>query len=112
MCLAAEYQVPIEELQQFVSSQVEELLRIAEGREFTILYIHSETAVFEDNPLVFVPLRRVYESLPLPFRQRIRDVFVLHPSIVLRMGLWVMARWLSERYERVVERGRERGRER
>ena len=76
---------------------MDELLPIAEDKEFTILYIHSETAIFEDNPFIFVPVRRVYESLPLSFRQRIGDVFVLHPSLVLRMGLWMMGRWLSER---------------
>ncbi|CAI5457976.1 unnamed protein product [Closterium sp. Yama58-4] len=95
---------PTDHVERYIHHKLHELFSLAgPDRHVSILYIHTECESLNANPLALLTFRDIFQGLPPNLRQRVGAVYILHPSLTLRVGLWLMSPWLSDSlYSRVV----------
>ncbi|CAI5999622.1 unnamed protein product [Closterium sp. NIES-65] len=93
---------PTDHVERYIHYKLHELFSLADpDRHVSILYIHTECESLNDNPLL--AFRDIFQGLPPSLQQRVGAVYILHPSLTLRLGLWLMSPWLSDSlYSRMV----------
>ncbi|CAI6010299.1 unnamed protein product [Closterium sp. NIES-65] len=93
---------PTDHVERYIHYKLHELFSLAgPDRHVSILYIHTECESLNDNPLL--AFRDIFQGLPPSLQQRVGAVYILHPSLTLRLGLWLISPWLSDSlYSRMV----------
>ncbi|CAI5517194.1 unnamed protein product [Closterium sp. Naga37s-1] len=93
---------PTDHVESYIHYKLHELFSLAgPDRHVSILYIHTECESLNDNPLL--AFRDIFQGLPPSLQQRVGAVYILHPSLSLRLGLWLLSPWLSDSlYSRVA----------
>ncbi|XP_020585577.1 ganglioside-induced differentiation-associated protein 2-like [Phalaenopsis equestris] len=76
-----------ERLKRFVSHKL--TTELPEG-PFCILYMHT-TVQNENNPGMFI-LWRIYEDLPVEYKERLRVIYFLHPGLRSRLAIATLGR--------------------
>ncbi|CAI5500743.1 unnamed protein product [Closterium sp. Naga37s-1] len=93
---------PTDHVERYIHYKLHELFSLAgPDRHVSVLYIHTECESLNDNPLL--AFRDIFQGLPPSLQQRVGAVYILHPSLTLRLGLWLLSPWLSDSlYSRMV----------
>ncbi|CAI5495153.1 unnamed protein product [Closterium sp. Naga37s-1] len=86
---------PTDHVERYIHYKLHEIFSLAgPDRHVSILYIHTECESLNDNPLL--AFRDIFQGLPPNLQQRVGAVYILHPSLTLRLGLWLLSPWLSD----------------
>ncbi|GJP32030.1 hypothetical protein CLOM_g16575 [Closterium sp. NIES-68] len=95
---------PSDHVERYIHHKLHELFSLAGAdRHVSILYIHTECEALNDNPLALLSFRTIFHGLAPNLRLRVGAVYILHPSLTLRLGLWLLSPWLSDSiYSRVA----------